>query len=516
MNIIFLSEMDIKKLVGSLHPLERKVLPVLEEAKDLNSIVNKTGLQEVEVMRALQWLSNKDVLKIKEDLKEVVELGENGKLYLEEGLPEKRMIESISDDKFTDAETIFKNANLRKDERNICLGVLKQNSTILISKEGEKLLLKRTPGWKIFIEKAKLDQAFLNKQFPTEIKKLSVNERAAFESLKKRKDLVRTKILKLKSIELTDFGKKAIKAGVKGDFEDRLTPEMLRAGNWQKKEFRRFDVSINVPAISGGKKQHYRRFLDEVRQKFTSLGFIEMDGPLVESDFWDMDALFMPQFHSARDIHQAYYIKDPLFAKIDDKIIKKVKEAHENGADTGSRGWGYKFDIERTKRNLLRTQGTACSARKLASNDLQIPAKYFAISRCFRYDIIDATHLPDFNQVEGIIVEEGLNLRHLFGLLQMFAKEFAETTEIKLVPGYFPFTEPSVELFAKHPDLGWIELGGAGIFRPELTKPLGVKVPVLAWGLGIDRIAMFKLGIKDIRELFSHNLKTLRESKVPV
>ena len=122
--------------------------------------------------------------------------------------------------------------------------------------------------------------------------------------------------------------------------------------------------------------------------------------------------------------------------------------------------------------------------------------------------------MPDFNQIEGIVVEEGLNLRHLFGLLQMFAKEFAETDEIKLVPAYFPFTEPSVELWAKHPELGWLELGGAGIFRPELTKPLGIRVPVIAWGIGVDRLAMFKLGIKDIRELFSHNLDSLRKAKV--
>ena len=289
---------------------------------------------------------------------------------------------------------------------------------------------------------------------------------------------------------------------------------MLKDGSWKKKKFRSFDVQVNVPTINAGKKQHYRRFLDDLRIKFLSLGFNEMDGPLVESDFWDMDALYMPQFHSARDIHQAYYIKDPEFANLNDKLVKNVKEAHENGFNTGSKGWGYKFDIERTKRQLLRTQTTACSARKLASKDLKIPSKYFAIARCFRYDVIDATHLPDFNQVEGIIVEEGLNIRHLFGLLQMFAKEFAETTEIKLVPAYFPFTEPSVELFAKHPELGWIELGGAGIFRPELTSALGVNVPVIAWGLGIGRIAMFKLGLKDIRNLYSHDLEVLRKSKV--
>ena len=155
------------------------------------------------------------------------------------------------------------------------------------------------------------------------------------------------------------------------------------------------------------------------------------------------------------------------------------------------------------------------TARMLSSKELNIPGKYFAIARCFRPDVVDATHSADFNQVEGIVVEENLNFRHLKGLLKLFAEEFAETDQIKITPAYFPFTEPSTELHAKHPELGWIELGGAGIFRPELVKPLtGQEISVLAWGLGIDRLAMFKLGIKDIRELFSHNLKFLRESKV--
>jgi len=465
-------------------------------------------------MRALQWLSNKEALEIKEELKEVIELGKNGENYKKTGLPEKKLIETLNDKDFLDSEDAFKKAGIQKEERNICIGLLKKNSSILISKEKDKLMLKRTPGWKIFAEKISNEEEFLGKKFPIEIKKLSEKDRGAFENLKNRKELLNTHIVKLKSIKLTKLGEEAIKAGVKEGFEYKLTTQMLSDGSWEKKKFRPFDVSINVPKIFGGKKQHYRRFLDEVRQKFMSLGFIEMDGPIVESDFWDMDALFMPQFHSARDIHQAYYIKDPEYCKLDEKLVKNVREAHENGFNTGSKGWGYKFDIERTKRNLLRTQGTACSARMTASKDLKIPAKYFAMTRCFRYDVIDATHLPDFNQVEGIVVEEGLTLSHMFGLLQMFAKEFADTDEIKLVPGYFPFTEPSVELFAKHPDLGWIELGGAGVFRPEVTKPLGVNVSVLAWGLGIDRLAMFKLGLKDIRELFSHDLKVLREAKV--
>jgi phenylalanyl-tRNA synthetase alpha chain len=244
------------------------------------------------------------------------------------------------------------------------------------------------------------------------------------------------------------------------------------------------------------------------------MGFTEMTGPIVESEFWNMDALFMPQFHSARDIHDVYYTKEPVYGDIDENLMKKVKAAHENGFGTGSKGWQYSFDAKKTRKLVLRSQGTACSARTLASKDLKIPGKYFGLTRCFRKDVIDATHSVDFYQTEGIIVEEGLNIRHLFGLLKMFAKEFANAQEVKIVPGYFPFTEPSCELFAKHPELGWVELGGAGIFRPEVVKPLlGKEVSVLAWGIGIDRIAMFKLGIKDIRQLFSHDLEFLKNAK---
>jgi phenylalanyl-tRNA synthetase alpha chain len=506
--------MEIKKLIDALHPLERKVLPVLDKTLDFNEIIKQTGLKDVEVMRALQWLENKQVVKLKDELKEVIELGRNGKSYLEKGFPEKRFLEQIKDVP-KDEDAIKEKTNLSQQEFGVSMGVLKKNSAILIEKKDGKLNFKITPMGKKFLEK-KDEENFLKKEFPINVRSLSDQERELFDNFKKRKNIVASRLVKIKKIELTDLGKKAVKEKISDEkILDRLTPEMLEKGAWKGKKFRRYDVEINVPEIYGGRKQHYRRFLDQVREKFMSLGFSEMDGPLVESDFWDMDALFMPQFHSARDIHQAYYIKDPEYCKLDEKMVERVKKAHENGFNTGSKGWQYKFDVKRTHRNLLRTQGTACSARTLASKGLKIPGKYFGITRCFRYDVIDATHLPDFNQIEGIVVEEGLNLKHLFGLLQMFAKEFAETDEIKLVPGYFPFTEPSVELFAKHPKLGWIELGGAGIFRPELVRPLvGKEVPVIAWGLGIDRLAMFKLGIKDIRQLFSHDLKFLKSTKM--
>ena len=336
----------------------------------------------------------------------------------------------------------------------------------------------------------------------------------ALESLRKRRDIIKVAVKKIKSIKITNIGKEILKVKISAGGINRVTPEILMTGKWKGKSFRRYDVEVNVPKIFAAKKQHYRAFHDWTRKKLMALGFEEMTGPIVETNFWDMDALFMPQFHSARDIHSAYYIKEPKYGKLDEKIVQKVKEAHEKGV-VGSRGWRYNFNVNETHRQLLRTQGTACSARMLGSKNLKIPGKYFGIARCFRPDVVDATHNVDFNHTEGIVVEDGLNFRHLVGLLKMFAKEFAGADKIRIVPGYFPFTEPSAELFAKHPELGWIELGGAGMLRPEVVKPLvGREVPVLAWGIGIDRIAMFKLGIKDIRHLFSHDLEFLRKARV--
>lgn len=502
--------MDIKKVIETLHPLEQKILPYLRKYSKFDELVKVTNLTKVEVMRALQWLQNKGVLRIKEEIKEVIKLDINGIRYIKLGLPERRFLNAL---KHTNKlSEIIKRANLNNQEVNLCLGFLKRKAAIIIQKK-EELYVELTPQGENLLKKESLEERFLKKRFPVLLSELKPEEKYALESLKKRSKIIKIELLKIKNIELTNLGKELVKYEIKVNAVDSLTPEMLKTGSWRSTTFRRYDIRATVPKIHGGKKQHYRRFLDEVREKFLALGFTEMFGPIVETNFWNMDALFMPQFHSARDIHQAYYVKEPKYLPLDKKLVEKVKKAHETGV-AGSKGWRYKFDVKFTHRTLLRTQGTAVSARMIASKQLKIPGKYFAIARCFRYDVIDATHLVDFNQVEGIVVEEGLNFRHLKGLLKMFAKEFAATDKIKITPAYFPFTEPSAELHAKHPELGWIELAGSGIFRPEMCEPLGVNVPVLAWGIGIDRIAMFKFGLRDIRELFSHNLEFLRNVKI--
>ncbi|MGQ0809804.1 MAG: phenylalanine--tRNA ligase subunit alpha, partial [Nitrospiraceae bacterium] len=293
----------------------------------------------------------------------------------------------------------------------------------------------------------------------------------------------------------------------------QLTPELLKDGAWRSKRFRKYTINLRAPRIAAGKRHPYREFLDLVKHKLVSMGFQEMGGSLVETEFWNMDALFMPQFHPARDIHDVYFVKEPTHATtIDEPFLTRVAETHQHGGNTGSTGWGYVFDKERARRLVLRSQGTAVSARTLAAGP-SVPGKYFSIARCFRYDQVDATHATDFFQVEGIVLGEDINFRTLLGLLNLFAREVAQAKESKFLPAYFPFTEPSVELHVRHPRLGWMELGGAGLFRPEVTLPLGVMVPVIAWGLGLDRMAMVALGIHDIRDLFSADLDLIRATR---
>ncbi|MDR4482387.1 MAG: phenylalanine--tRNA ligase subunit alpha [Nitrospirales bacterium] len=293
----------------------------------------------------------------------------------------------------------------------------------------------------------------------------------------------------------------------------QLTPELLKDGSWRNVSFRKYSINLRPPRLAVGKRHSYREFLDTVKYKLTSMGFQEMRGELIETEFWDMDALFMPQFHPARAIHDVYFVKNPKMAKkIPEPFHSQVGQVHRDGGTSGSKGWKYEYDSERAKRLVLRSQGTAVSARTLAQNP-PIPSKFFSIARCFRYDNVDATHATDFFQVEGIVLGSDINFRTLLGLLQLFATEMAQAKEIRFFPAYFPFTEPSVELHVRHPKLGWMELGGAGLFRSEVTVPLGVTVPVIAWGLGLDRMAMVALGIQDIRDLFTSDLEAVRNMR---
>jgi phenylalanyl-tRNA synthetase alpha chain len=514
---------DLIKLIASLHPLEHKVLLSFQQGVTLSAseLLKASALDESRLDMASGWLQSKGLLEVKdESITSLVSLTETGREYLEKGTPEMRIINALREGKPLTVKDIIQTWGLDPSEVSSAVGALKESKVVQIAQGGILALIAGTdisvyeflPG--LIKTVAGKEQSDLTSF--TEDQQTAIN--ANFHKRGKSKGLFRVSEKKNRTYTLTHDGQDLVlsikERGAGAEEASLLTPEMLKQGTWKNKKFRAYNIALNPPRQSIGRKHPYKEFLDFVKYKFVGMGFEEMRGPLVENEFWDMDALYMPQFHPARNIHDVYFVKEPSACReIEAPFGKNVAAAHKDGGQTGSTGWRYPFDIERAKRLILRSQGTAVSARTLASSP-KVPGKYFSIARCFRYDSVDATHAPDFYQVEGIVLGEDINFKALLGLLQLFGQEIARAGEFQFRPAYFPFTEPSVELHVKHPELGWMELGGAGIFRPEVTKPLGVDVPVIAWGLGLDRMAMVALGIKDIRDLFSRDLDFIRTKKI--
>jgi phenylalanyl-tRNA synthetase alpha chain len=335
----------------------------------------------------------------------------------------------------------------------------------------------------------------------------------ALRLLRDRQNVVKQRESVAWILGLSAKGKALAEQGVSLE-EDvaQLTPEMLQTGSWKAAKLRPYDVTTYAPEVTGGKKHPLRRIIDDIRSIFLEMGFEELEGPFVHTTFWDMDALFIPQDHPAREMQDTFYLEEPAARALpasgkEGAYVKTVAGVHENGGTTGSKGWGYEWKRAEAERTLLRTHTTVETIQRLAANP-EGPVRAFIVGRVFRKEAMDATHLPEFHQVDGIVMEEGANLRMLIGLLREFyAKMGCE--DVRVRPSYYPYTEPSldVEVFWNNK---WMELGGAGIFRPEVTLPAGVKHPVLAWGLGLERLAMLKLGLKDIRELYVSDLDWLR------
>jgi phenylalanyl-tRNA synthetase alpha chain len=513
---------DLVKQLASLHPLENKLLQSFVDTEVLSAsdIIRLSGLDESRLDMAAGWLQTKNLLSVlDESITSLVSLTETGMEYLQKGTPEMRIIKALREGKQITVKNVIESWGMNPSEVSAATGALKSGNVIRIA-QGGILELDKTGNEKFnelvqqVIEKTGGKLIVLS-NFP-EYEQAVIKDN--FHKRGKGKGIFRITEKKNRSYNLTEDGKELLRLikerGAITEEVSTLSPEMLKQGTWKTKKFRAYNIALNPPRQSIGRKHPYKEFLDFVKYKFVSMGFEEMRGPLVENEFWDMDALFMPQFHPARNIHDVYFVKHPKVSKqIEEPFGRRVAATHRNGGRTGSTGWRYSFDLERAKRLILRSQGTAVSARTLASGP-KIPGKYFSIARCFRYDAVDATHAPDFYQVEGIVLGNDINFKTLLGLLKLFGQEMAKAAEFQFRPAYFPFTEPSVELHVKHHELGWMELGGAGIFRPEVTMPLGVDVPVIAWGLGLDRMAMIALGIKDIRDLFSRDLDFIRTKRI--
>lgn len=508
--------MEARKLAESLQEAEALVLKALkpQHGKTVDELAKSLKLAPEAIARASLWLQNKQLVSITEHKHFSVILEELGNSYALKGLPERKFLKAISERPMYPDE-IAKEAGLDKQETMFSLGFWKKKSAITL--EDGKIRI--TNIGDEYMNKLTLEEQFIKSlHFVGELKAedMSAEDNAAFTEFQKR-GLAKKVEKKIRELTITPLGSTVANSIDAVERIGQLTPAILKSGKWKNSAFRRFDVVAPVPKLWSGKKQQYRAFLDEVKSELIALGFEEMSGPLVEQSFWNNDALYMPQDHPARGTHDIYFSENPKYGNIKkfDKFVKAVARTHQNGGTTGSTGWQYDYNEKEASRLVLRSQGTALSARMLANPNIKVPGAYFAIARCYRPDKLDATHLTEFNQCEGIILGENIGLTHLIGLITEFTKKITGTDKIRLRPGYFPFTEPSIEADVWHPQLKrWVEVAPAGILRPEVTQPFGIKVPVLAWGIGIDRLFMIRNGISDIRQLFSQDISYLREAKL--
>ena len=504
----------LEKVINELHLYEKKILKALEDKKGKATPEQIAKMQDMDikaVMSAADSLESKDIIKINKEVKEVLSLSNVGKQYAEYGLPERKILEALDKEESIRISDAAEKTGLEPSEVNIAIGWLFKKKWATLDKGEIKITSQGVSALGVETD----DELLLDKLLQTQQMLLDPSKivKEGLNLLKKRKDIIKIKKQHKFTFELTERGKEIVDMGIViRDQATQLTHDDLKTGKWREMEFRPYDVQAEYPDIYPGKMHPLQRTIENIRSIFIKLGFTESAGTILESAFWNFDCLFQPQDHAAREMQDTFYIKIPQMAKLPgEDLVNRVSRMHETGGNTGSEGWGYQWDEEVARQSVLRTHTTCVSARFLKEN--KPPLKMFSVGRVFRRETITYKHLPEFHQVEGIIADENIDFENLLGILKEFYHKLG--FEVRFRPAYFPYTYLSTECEIYLPEKeSWIELGGSGMFRPEVLEPLGVETPVAAFGLGIERLAMILLGITDIRMLYQSDLGWLR--KLPV
>lgn len=482
--------------------LPRTQAAVLEAAsapdtRPISAIADETNEDRTAVTRAAFELEDADLLDITEETTESVALTEEGERYAADGLPEIRLYRAAIE---RDAE-----------EEPVPIGELLEPAALDDSAVEIALSNFARKGYGEIENGSVSADSDLDPDSDVEADALSeiaagsADVPADVDELERRELLTREEST-IRSVTLTDDGVTALMEGVDvADTVGQLTPELLASGEWQDVDFAEYNVAADAETVHGGRKHVLRRIANRVKRVLVGMGFNEMDGPHVDADFWINDALFMPQDHPARTHWDRFALSAP--ERIDDlpeELVDRVREAHRTGVGKESEGYHSPWDEEFARALALRGHTTNLSMRYLAGHaegDLEPPQRYFSVEKVYRNDTLDATHLLEFFQIEGWVMAEELSVRDLMGTFTEFYRQFG-ITDIRFKPHYNPYTEPSFELFGRHPTTDeLIEIGNSGLFRPEVLEPLGVECDVMAWGLALERLAMLITGAEDIRDL---------------
>jgi phenylalanyl-tRNA synthetase alpha chain len=459
-----------------LHDIEKKIIDSLKKKSEQSpeQLLESTELSIDQIRRGIEWLRLKDLAQVKESSKVEISLGQNGIDALKNGLPERKLMDLIKDEPktFDEIRTVLSGAGF-----NAAIANAKKNGWVKIDKteSGSKISIKEKP---IETPEEKLISFIGDKSIAEE----QIENKLALKFLLQRPDYIIESTEKSKTVSLTEKASK-------------IDSTLSDSGA--------IDVEADVPPVFAARTHPLKDTIDEIREIFVKLGFSEIQGNLTQSSFWNFDALFTPQDHPARELQDTFYLENIKSEKpATPKQIKQVSTSH-------SQNWRYNWKLSESQKMVLRTHTTCVTIKYLAENKPD-EARVFSLGRVFRNEKLSYKHLVEFNQIEGIVVGNNTTLRDLMGIQKEFYKQLG-LTKIKFWPTFFPYTEPSLQTMVYNEKLGkWVELFGMGIFRSEVTKPLGITKPVLAWGGGIERIAMLKYDLDDVREFYNNNLNWLR------
>ena len=458
------------------HDIEKKILETLQKVPNQTpeQLSKNTELSIDQIRRGIEWLRLKGFAIVTESEKITFSLGPNGLDSLKNGLPERKLINMLKDEPktFEQIRSALSGAGF-----NVAIANAKKNGWIKIEKDNSDSLVSikekpiETPEEKLL--------SFIGEKT---VSQEEITNSLAMKILLSRPNYIIQTSEKLKNISLTDAALS-------------LDTSISSSGA--------IDVEADVSSIFAARTHPLQDTIDEIREIFVNLGFSEIFGSMTQSSFWNFDALFTPQDHPARELQDTFYLEDTeLKNPATSSQIKNISSSH-------SKNWKYDWKLSESQKMVLRTHTTCVTIKHLAEQKPE-NARIFSLGRVFRNEKVSYKHLVEFNQIEGIVIGNNTTLRDLMGIQKEFYKKLG-LTKIKFWPTFFPYTEPSLQTMVYNEKLGkWIELFGMGIFRPEVTKPLGIDKPVLAWGGGIERIAMLKYELDDVREFYNNNLSWLR------
>jgi phenylalanyl-tRNA synthetase alpha chain len=470
-----------------------------ETDRSITDLAGEADRKPETVTRAAFELEDAGLVAVTEETEDSLTLTPEGERYRGEGLPELRLYEAAlaagADDEPAGLGDLLPEADLDGDAVDIALANFARKGYGEVESGSVRADPDADPD-------ADAERAALAAVAAGDTSDL---EAATLDRLERRALLERTERT-ARLVRLTDDGVTALMGGVEPvERVDRVTPELLTSGEWEDVDFAAYNVEADAEPARGGREHILRQTANRVKDVLVGMGFEEMAGPHVDAQFWINDCLFMPQDHPARTHWDQFALAQPdAVGELPDDLVDRVRSAHLEGVGEDGEGYHSPWGVETAASLDLRGHTTSLSMRYLSGyqkGELDPPQRCFSVEKVYRNDTLDPTHLLEFFQIEGWVMAETLSVRDLMGTFEEFYDQFG-ITDLEFKPHYNPYTEPSFELFGTHPETGdLVEVGNSGVFRDEVTEPLGVEADVMAWGLSLERLLMLIYGFEDIRDV---------------